>query len=156
VWWPYVVAVPGEVACATWGDPIDFPTELLPAVRTTIIGAAGDPVVVRGADGGVYLLSLDAGPRLVTVRPCVSGFGVGDADNDVLRAMALDLLGSLRRSVPQGATRSVMSFQQAWNAASSDSQIATDGKYTGETEGALNAALSALAPGSGAVPAAVL
>jgi hypothetical protein len=155
VWWPYVVVTAGEAACAAWGDPIDFPDELLPAARTTIIGAAGDPVAVRGADGGLYLISL-GGPRLVTVRPCVGVAGVGGADDDVLKAMALDLLSSLRRSVPQGATRSVMSFQQAWNAASSDSQIATDGKYTGETEGALNAALSALAPGSGAVPAAVL
>jgi hypothetical protein len=71
--------------------------------------------------------------------------------------MALDLLGSLQRTgAPQGATRSVKNFQTAWNTASADTQIATDGKYTQETAAALSAALSALAPGSGAAPAAVL
>jgi len=93
--------------------------------------------------------------QLVTIRPCVS-VGVGDANDDVLKAMALDLLGQLQRSVPQGATRAVKNFAQAWNAASADSQIDTSGKYTQETAAALNAALSALAPGSGSAPAAVL
>jgi len=91
------------------------------------------------------------------VRPCVGVTGVGSVDDDVLKAMALDLLGSLRRTgAPQYATRSVMNFARAWNAASADTQIDTSGKYTQETAAALNAALSALAPGSGAVPAAVL
>lgn len=113
-------------------------------------------MAIRGADGGFYLLSL-GGPRFVTVRPCVGMTGVGDADDDVLRAMAIDLLGSIRRTgAPQYATRSVKSFAQAWNAASADSQISADGKYTQETAAALNAALGALAPGSGAAPAAVL
>jgi hypothetical protein len=83
--------------------------------------------------------------------------GVGSVDDDVLKAMALDLLGSLRRTgAPQYATRSVMNFARAWNAASADSQISTDGKYTQETAAALNAALAALSPSSGAAPAAVL
>ena len=163
-WWPYVVAAPSEVSCANWGDPINFPAALLPAARTTLINAGGDPVAVRGADGGLYLLSLDAGVPiggspggLVTVRPCVGMVGIGSADDDVLRAMALDLIGSLRRTgAPQYATRSVKNFAQAWNAASVDAQIATDGKYTGEIEGALNAALAALSPSSGTAPAAVL
>jgi len=155
-WWPYVIATADEVACASWGSPIDFPAAVLPAVRTTLINSGGDPVVVRGADGGLYLLSL-GGPRIVMVRPCVGVTGVGSVDDDVLKAMALDLLGSLRRTgAPQYATRSVMNFARAWNAASADTQIDTSGKYTQETAAALNAALSALAPGSGAVPAAVL
>jgi hypothetical protein len=70
--------------------------------------------------------------------------------------MALDLFNSMQRGVPQYATRPVRAFAQAWNAASADAQIATDGKYTHEIEGALNAALSALSPGSGTAPAAVL
>ena len=82
---------------------------------------------------------------------------LGSADTDILRVMALDLLGSLQRvGAPQYATRPVKSFQEAWNTASADMPIATDGKYTRETEGALNAALRSLAPSSMAVPAAVL
>jgi hypothetical protein len=133
-----------------------LPAAALPAVRTTLINSGGDPVVVRGADGGIYLLSL-GGPRIVMVRPCVGVTGVGSVDDDVLKAMALDLLGSLRRTgAPQYATRSVMNFARAWNAASADTQIDTSGKYTRETEAALNAALTALSPNSGTAPAAVL
>lgn len=163
-WWPYVVVAPSEVTCASWGDPISFPAELLSAARATLRDARGNPVAVRGSDGGLYLLSLDRGApiggppgNLVTVRPCVAMTGVGDANDDVLKAMALDLLGSLQRTgAPQYATRSVKNFAQAWNAASADTQIDTSGKYTQETAAALNAALGALAPGSGAAPAAVL
>lgn len=162
-WWPYVVVTPNDVSCATWGDPINFPAELAASARATLNGSGGNPVAVRGSDGGLYLLTLERGSpiggppgNLITVRPCVGMAGVGDADTDVLRVMALDLLGSLRGGVPQGATRSVKNFAQAWNAASADTQISTEGKYTREIEGALNAALSALAPGSAAAPAAVL
>jgi hypothetical protein len=113
-------------------------------------------VAVRGADGNLYLLTVEQG-GLATVRPCVS-VGVGGADDDVLKAMALDLLGSIRRTgAPQGATRSVKNFVQAWNAASADQPItSTDWKYTQEVAAALNAALSALAPSSGTAPGAVL
>jgi hypothetical protein len=163
-WWPYVVAQPSELECASWGDPINFPAEIAPALRTTLVGAGGDPVAIRGADGRLYRLSLDAGVPiggppgpLITVRPCLAALGVGSADDDVLRMMAVDLLGELRRTGPkQYATRSVKNFAQAWNTASADTQIATDGKYTGETEAALNAALSALAPAHGTAPAAIL
>jgi hypothetical protein len=151
-WWPYVVV--GDATCATWGDPIGSPEEILPGLRATLIGAGGGPVAIQGADGGLYLLTQWG--RGIAVRPCV-GMGVGGVDDDVLRAMAIDLLGSLRRTgAPQYATRSVKSFAHAWNTASADTQISTDGKYTREIEGALTAALGALAPGSGAVPAAVL
>lgn len=78
-----------------------------------------------------------------------------DADTSVLRVMALDLLASLKRGVPQSATRAVKNFEQAWNAAA-DTQITADGRYTRETEGALNAALASLAPNAGTAPAAVL
>jgi len=153
-WWPYVVAAPGDGACANWGEPISCPAAIAAAARTTLTNSGGR-VAVRGADGELYLLSLERG--YVVVRPCVSAAGVGDAGDDaVLRAMALDLLASLRRGVPQGATRAVKNFQIAWNAASVDTQIATDAIYTRETEGALNAALNALASGSGAAPTAVL
>jgi len=163
-WWPYIVVAPSEVACASWGDPISFPAQLRAAAQATLSQSGGGPVAIRGADGGLYLLNLErampiGGPisNLVTVRPCVGMLGVGNSDDDVLRAMALDLLGSLRRTgAPQYATRSVKNFAQAWNAASADTQIDTRGKYTRETEAALNAALSALAPGSGTAPAAVL
>ena len=155
-WWPYVVAAADDVACATWGAPIHFPPELSTAVRGTLSDSNWTPVAVRGSDGGLYRLSLDDYSRRVTVRPCVA-VGVGSADDDVLKAMALDLLGEVRRTgAPQGATRSVKNFAQAWNAASADQTISTDGKYTQETAAALNAALSALSPGSGAAPAAVL
>ena len=154
-WWPYVVV--GDASCASWGAPIELPADLLPAVRTTVIHAGGDPVAVRGADGGLYLLTLVGGPQLVTVRPCIAQAGLGDTNDDILRMMALDLLASLRRTgAPQYATRSVKNFARAWNAASADTQIDTSGKYTQETAAALQAALGALAPGSGAVPAAVL
>ncbi len=157
-WWPYVVVAPYEVACASWGDPVACPAEVAAAASSTIAGVGGRPVAVRGADGDLYLLSPEwvGGVLAPTVRPCAGVTGVGDANNDVLKAMALDLLGSLQRSVPQGATRSVMNFAQAWNAASADSQVATDGKYTQEIEGALDAALGALSPGSGSAPTAVL
>ena len=88
--------------------------------------------------------------------PAAGTAGLSGADDDVLRVMAIDLLGSLRNGVPQGATRPVRNFAQAWNTASADTQVATDGKYTREIEGALNAALSALSPNSGAAPAAAL
>ena len=128
-----------------------LPVELFAPVRATLRGTGGGSVAVRGADGGLYLLSLES------VRPCVGMLGVGGADDDILKAMALDLLGSLRRTgAPQYATRSVKNFAQAWNTASADTQIDSSGKYTQETAAALNAALSALAPGSGAAPAAVL
>jgi hypothetical protein len=158
-WWPYVIVTTDEAACANWGDPIGGPPELLPSLRATLANTGGGPVTVRGADGNLYRLSYVGFERGgIEVRPCVGVIGVGSADDDVLRAMALDLLGSLRRTgAPQGATRAVKNFVQAWNAASSDQPItATDWKYTQEIAAALSAALSALAPGSGAAPAAVL
>jgi hypothetical protein len=158
-WWPYVIVTTDEAACANWGDPIGGPPEILPSLRATLANTGGGPVAVRGADGNLYRLSYVGFERGgIEVRPCVGVIGVGSADDDVLRAMALDLLGSLRRTgAPQGATRAVKNFVQAWNAASSDQPItATDWKYTQEIAAALSAALSALAPGSGAAPAAVL
>jgi hypothetical protein len=152
-----VVVVASDAACASWGDPISGPPELLPSLRATLANAGGGPVAVRGADGNLYRLSYVGFERGgIEVRPCVA-VGVGSADDDVLKAMALDLLGSLRGGVPQGATRAVKNFVQAWNTASADQPItATDWKYTQEIAAALSAALSALAPGSGAAPAAVL
>ena len=80
-----------------------------------------------------------------------------DADNAILKAAALDLVATIKRSgVPQGATRSVKFFAQSWNSASADTQLPTDGKYTQGIQAALDAALSSLAPGSGAAPQAVL
>ena len=155
-WWPYVVASADDVACAAFGAPIDFPAELSAAVRRTLSDSNWMPVVVRGSDGSLYRLSLDDYSRRITVRPCVS-MGVGSADDDVLRAMALDLLAEIKRTgAPEGATRSVKNFAQAFNQASADAQIATDGKYTQEIAAALNAALSALSPASGSAPAAIL
>lgn len=153
VWWPYVVL--GDVACPTWGESIEVPAAIANAAWATVRDSNYRPVVIRGVDGVTYQLAPEQGGLLV-VRPCAGGAGVGDANADVLKAMALDLLGSLKQSVPQGATRSVMSFQQAWNTASADNPIATDGKYTQETEGALDAALAALSPASGTAPTAIL
>jgi hypothetical protein len=80
-----------------------------------------------------------------------------DADTSALRLYALDLLGSLKRAgVSQNATRSIRQFALAWNAAQSDQPIAADGKYTRETQAALDAALQALAPGQGSAPTAIL
>lgn len=159
-WWPY--AVVGDAACASWGEAINYPAELHAGLLATLRASRG-PVTVRGADGVLYLLALEAGAptggglaQLVTVRPCLA-VGVGGADDDVLRAMALDLLAELRRTgAPQYATRAVKSFAQAWNTAQPDQPIDASGKYVRETQGALDAALAALAPGSGAAPAAVL
>lgn len=79
-----------------------------------------------------------------------------DADNAILKAAALDLLSTVRKGVPQGAIRSVKFFAQSWNSASADTQLPTDGKYTQTIQAALDAALTSLAPGSGAVPQAIL
>jgi hypothetical protein len=79
-----------------------------------------------------------------------------DADTGILRVMALDLLNTLKRTgAPQSATRTVKNFAQAWNTAA-DTPIDASGKYTRETEAALNAALASLAPNVGVAPSAIL
>lgn len=97
---------------------------------------------------------------LVQTTPRTVFYGVvfgDDGDSNALRLYALDLLGSLKRAgVPQSATRPIRQFALAWNTSQPDQPILADGKYTKETQAALDAALSALAPGQGSAPTAVL
>jgi len=80
-----------------------------------------------------------------------------DADTAVLRLATIDLAGYLRRQgVPQSSARQVATFQKAWNTASASNPLDTGGKYTRDTQAALDAALSALSPETGSAPQAIL
>ena len=81
--------------------------------------------------------------------------GVEASDNSVLRLAAMSLAHFLRKKgVPQYSAKEVWTFAQSWNAAG-QSPLPLDGKYTGEVQGALDAALRSLAPNVGvsAIPA---
>ena len=92
------------------------------------------------------------------VMTSISGDSIsGESDNAILKLAALNLVEFLRRrGVPQSAAKQVRVFAQSWNTASDSNPISTDGKYTQEVQAALQAALGALAPGSGAAPQAIL
>lgn len=80
-----------------------------------------------------------------------------ESDIQILRLNSLELLRFLRvRGIPQYATGSVLSFQRSWNTVNPDQPLLTDGKYTQDVQGALDAALQGLAPRAGYAPQAML
>ena len=156
---PPTLAAYKPLAAAEQAKKTEVSVDVPPPLPGT--GYGPYPLVKTGGIDNPFLSPINAATSPSTAMtpppvPAAGTAGLSGADDDVLRVMAIDLLGSLRNGVPQGATRPVRNFAQAWNTASADTQVATDGKYTREIEGALNAALSALSPNSGAAPAAAL
>lgn len=67
-----------EVACSTWGDPVEMTPAMESVGQVQLRNSGGRPAAVRGADGVTYLFQMESGE--LTMRPCAAmSSTLGDA-----------------------------------------------------------------------------
>jgi len=70
-WWgvPFTPNTPSLPAnCRVWGAPVDIPPAMATAARVALSVSKGQPSMVQGPDGVVYLFAFENGA--ITARPC--------------------------------------------------------------------------------------
>jgi hypothetical protein len=126
------------------------------ALVATSAGATLLPALTIGAGGTAlfaWMRSKHIGETSVSADT--------DTGDRILSIMAKDLLKSLQRVGPsQNSSRVVWVFQKAWNESSGPTQtglvLQRDGKYTRDTQSALDMSVKAFGISQTPVPAAIL